>query len=68
MTEFNDVVEKCIAKYGDLKVSSFTEYLSPMKYLDYDDYTGTNKATESRITADIKSALREMVTIHEDMF
>lgn len=68
MTVFNDVVEKCIAKYGDLKVSSFTEYLSPLKDLDYDDYTGTNKATESRITSDIKSALCETVAIHEDMF
>ncbi len=68
MSVFNDVVEKCVAKYGDMKVSSFTEYLMPLQDLDYDDYTGTNKATETRIVSEIKSALRENVTIDEDMF
>ena len=68
MSVFNDVVEKCVAKYDNMKVASFTEYLMPLQDLDYDDYTGTNKATESRIISDIKSALREIVTIDEDMF
>lgn len=68
MSVFNDVVERCLTKYGDMKVASFTEYLMPLQDLEYDDYTGTNKATESRITSDIKSALRETVAIHEGMF
>ena len=57
-----------MAEYGNLKVASFTEYLKPLQYLEYDEYTGTNKATEARIISDIKSALRESVTLDEDMF
>ncbi len=68
MSVFNDVVERCLAKFGNMKVASFTEYLMPLQDLEYDEYTGTNKATESRITSDIKSALHETVDIHEDMF
>ena len=68
MAVFNDVVDKCMSEYENLKVASFTEVLKPLQYLEYDEYTGTNKATEARIITDIKSALRESVILDEDMF
>jgi len=68
MAVFNDVVEKCMSEYGNLKVTSLTEFLKPLQYLEYDEYTGTNKATEARIISDIKSALRANVNLDEDMF
>lgn len=68
MAVFNDVVEKCMSEYGNLKVASLTEFLKPLQNLEYDEYTGTNKATEARIISDIKSALRASVDLDEDMF
>lgn len=44
------------------------EYLAPLQGLSYDEYTGTNKATETRIIMDIKSELRRTSNIEEDVF
>lgn len=68
MSIFNDVCEKCLIKYKDLKVDSLKDYLDPLKELNYDEYTGTNKATESKIIGDMKNALKEPVVVDEDMF
>ena len=65
---FNDVCEKCLIKYKDLKVESFKEYLDPLKELNYDEYTGTNKATETKIVGDMKNLLKEPIMVDEDMF
>ena len=68
MSIFNDVCEKCLIKYKDLKVESLKDYLDPLKELNYDEYTGTNKATESKIIGDMKNTLKEPVVVDEDMF
>lgn len=68
MAIFNDVCEKCLIKYKDLKVESFKDYLDPLKELNYDEYTGTNKATESKIISDMKNLLKEPMLVDEDMF
>lgn len=68
MLMFNDVVDKCISLYGNLKTESFAAYLDPLKNLEYEHYTGTNKTTEVRIVNDIRSALRTKLEISGDMF
>ena len=65
---FNEVCEKCLIKYKDLKVESLIAYLSPISQLNFDEYTGTNKATENKIVSDIRLLLRENYTIDEGMF
>lgn len=68
MDIFNDVCEKCLIKYKDLKVESLKDYLDPLKDLNFDEYTGTNKATESKIVGDMKNLLKEPIAVDEDMF
>lgn len=68
MTIFNEVCEKCLIKYKDLKVESLLSYLSPIRQLNFDEYTGTNKATENKIVSDLRLLLRETLLIDEDMF
>lgn len=65
---FNDICEKCLIKYKDVKTESFKDYLYPLKDLNFDEYIGTNKTTESRIVKDIKELLREKPLMNEDMF
>lgn len=65
---FNDTCEKCLIKYKDLKVESLKAYIEPLKELNFDEYIGTNKATETRIINDIKNLLRERLFVDEDMF
>lgn len=68
MSLFNDVCDKCLAIYGNFKLETIEEYLAPLQNLSYDEYTGTNKATENRIIMDIKSELRQTSNIEEDVF
>ena len=68
MSMFNDVIEKCISAYGNIRTESLVTYMRPLKDLPYDDYTGTNKVTETRITNDIKNALRSTVELGEEVF
>lgn len=65
---FNEVCEKCLLKYKDLKVESLTDCLSPLSELNFDEYIGTNKATETKIVNDIRNLLRDPVQINEGMF
>ncbi len=68
MSLFNDVCDKCLSIYGNLKEESLVNYLKPLSSLDYSSYTGTNKATQSRIILDIKSLLRQDFSFNEDLF
>ena len=51
-----------------MKVESLKDYLDPLKELNYDEYTGTNKATETKIISDMKNLLKEPIVVDEDMF
>lgn len=68
MAIFNEVCEKCLIKYKDLKVESLSDYLEPLMELNFDEYIGTNKATENKIIGDMRSLLREPIQVVEDMF
>ncbi len=68
MAVFNDACEKCLFKYKDLKVESMFDCLEPLMELNFDEYIGTNKATESKIINDIKKLLREPIQIDGEMF
>lgn len=65
---FNEVCDKCLVKYKDVKVDSLLEYLQPIKQLNFDEYTGTNNATVNKVISDIQGLLRENFEINEDMF
>lgn len=68
MDIFNDICEKCYNTSGNFKVESFTEILSPLSDLNFDSYTGTNKAAQKSIVTEMKTLLRDTMTINEDMF
>lgn len=68
MSLFNDVCDKCLAIHGNFKPETIEDYLMPLQSLDYDKYTGTNKATENSIVMDMKSELRHTPAIEEDVF
>lgn len=67
MKIFNDVCDKCLIKYKDLKVESLISYLEPIGKLNFSEYTGTNKATETKIGNDLAVLLRENLSIDEGM-
>ena len=67
MALFNEVCEKCLIKYKDLKVESLTDYFRPLVDLNFDEYIGTNKATENKVINDMKALLREPIQFSEDM-
>ncbi len=64
---FNEIFDQCIAKYSNFKTESIIDLLMPLTDLDYSKYTGTNKATEARIIQDVRSALREEISLQEDI-
>lgn len=64
---FTEIFDKCISKHKNFKVESIIEVLMPLVNLDYSKYTGTNKATETRIMQEVRSALREELTSQEDI-
>ena len=68
MTIFNEVCEKCLIKYKNVKVNSLIDYLYPIQQLNFEEYTGTNNATVNRIVNDLRQLLKEKVEIEEDMF
>ena len=64
---FNEIFDNCITKYKNFKAESITDFLMPLVNLDYSKYTGTNKATETRIMQEVRSALREEISLQEDI-
>lgn len=64
---FNEICEKCLAIHQNFKTESILKYLRPLVDLDYSNYSGTNKATESKIMLDVRSALREEISFDGDM-
>lgn len=65
---FSEVCDHCLIKFENLKYDSFKEYLAPIKSLNFDEYTGTNKATETKISNEIKFLIRSATHLSEDMF
>jgi len=65
---FNEICEKCLLKYKNLKVESFVDYMGSIVDLNFGEYTGTNRATENKIISDMRALLREPIQVDEDMF
>jgi len=68
MAIFNEICEKCLIKYKNVKTESFMDYLYPIMQLNFEEYTGTNNATVSKIVSDLRNLLKEKVEIDEGMF
>ncbi len=56
---FNEVIDKSLKDYGDLKPESLENVLEPISKLSYDNYTGTSNATLTRIVSDMRKELNE---------
>lgn len=54
---FNDIVDKTLLEFGNLKVKSLEKILEPISKLSYDFYTGTSNATLVKVVADMKKEL-----------
>ena len=68
MVIFNEVCEKCLIKYKNVKVESLIDYLYPICQLNFEEYTGTNNATVNKIVNDLRNLLKEKVELSEEMF
>jgi DGQHR domain-containing protein len=64
---FREICERCLTRYKSLRIESLVDYLRPISQIDYSKYTGSNKATESKIISDMRSALKETLFFNEDM-
>lgn len=54
---FNDVVNKSLNEFNDVKVESLVSVLSPISNLNLNNYTGTNNATLIKIISDFNREL-----------
>ena len=65
---FNEVCEKCLIKYKNVKVESFIDYLYPIQQLNFEEYTGTNNATTNKVVSDLRKLLKEKINLNEGIF
>ena len=68
MNLFVDVCEKVIEKYKDLKAESFEEYLSPLRDLNFSEYSKASNGSVSKMTVEMKKLLQSSIVLSEDMF
>lgn len=64
---FNDVTEKSLKEYGNLRVDSIYKVIEPISKLEYDLYTGTNKATLQKVINDMKREVFEYGKSSKDL-
>jgi DGQHR domain-containing protein len=60
---FNEVVDRTLKEYGNLKVDSIEDVLDPISRIDYDTYIGSSKALLQKLTREMRSELNR----HEKM-
>ncbi|MGC3792248.1 DGQHR domain-containing protein [Priestia aryabhattai] len=66
---FTEVLNRSLQEKGDVKVESLKEILEPLAVLEYDNYTGSNKATLNRVISDMRYELNKYrESLSEDMF
>lgn len=66
---FNEVLNRSLQETGNVKVESLKKYLEPIAVLEYDNYTGSNRATLNRVISDMRYELNKYGdTLSEDMF
>ena len=65
----NEVLHRSLQEKGNVKVESLKEILEPLAILDYENYTGSNKATINRVISDMRNELNKYRdSLSEDMF
>lgn len=65
---FNEVIQKSLLEKNDLKIESLITILEPISTIEYSTVTGTNKATENKLTEEMKLQINKNIKLHEDMF
>ncbi|MCX7068058.1 MAG: DGQHR domain-containing protein [Methylococcales bacterium] len=56
---FNEVIDKTLKEYGNLRVESLEEILDPISRIEYDTYVGSNRATLQKLTREMRSELNQ---------
>jgi len=64
---FNDIIDKALKDFGDLKVESLVNCLEPISRISFDSYTGTSNAAVQKIISDMKDELNEYDRIYRNI-
>lgn len=64
---FNEVIDKSLKEYSDLKVNSLVNTLEPISRLNFENYTGTSNATLSKVVNDMRTELNEYSSRYSDL-
>ncbi len=64
---FNEVIDKTLGSYSDLKSESIVNSLEPISRLSFDSYTGTSNATFQKVVDDMRSELNEYNNKYHDL-
>lgn len=56
---FQEVVDKSLKEFGDLKVESLINVLNPISKINFDSYIGTSNATQTKIVSDMRKELND---------
>jgi len=64
---FNEIIDKSLKEYGDLKVESLSNSLDPISRIAFDLYTGTSNATLNKVVSDMRKELNEYERRYNNM-
>ena len=67
-TIFNETMNRSLQENGHFKPEAIKRLLEGISTLNFDDYTGTNKATIQRIVTDMRHEINRYSNVVEDMF
>lgn len=56
---FNEVIDRTLKDYGNLKIESIEEVLEPISRLEYDIYVGSSRALLEKVTRDMRLELNK---------
>ncbi|SFE03412.1 DGQHR domain-containing protein [Spirosoma endophyticum] len=69
---FNDVTERTLIEFKDLKVDSFYSTLEPISKLNFDNYTGSSNSLLITVVSDMKKelnpSLKQAFTLNNNIF
>ncbi|MES2767004.1 MAG: DGQHR domain-containing protein [Bacteroidota bacterium] len=54
---FNEIVDKALKDYGDLRIESLVNTLDPISRVAFESYTGTSNATLNKVILDMRNEL-----------
>jgi DGQHR domain-containing protein len=65
---FPFIIQLVIEKHGNYKIESFSDIIEPMKEIDLDAYSGTNKESISSLSNIIKDLLTRSESVSNELF